>query len=66
MLDKAVSAAYTFLVKNPDHERVLEGLTFYMKQPGYKEEMLVDELRSEYEVGKFVVFQSKKCLFDDF
>ncbi|PAV79437.1 hypothetical protein WR25_10631 [Diploscapter pachys] len=49
MLDKAVSAAYTFLVKNPDHERVLEGLTFYMKQPGYKEEMLVDELRSEYE-----------------
>ncbi|CAJ0603416.1 unnamed protein product [Cylicocyclus nassatus] len=48
-LGMAVKNAYTYLVKNPDHKDTLDGLAFYMEQPGYDDSMLVDLLRRPYE-----------------
>lgn len=50
-LENAVKNAYTYLVAHPDEEQALENVRFYMKQPGYKEEMLVDVLQRPYEVS---------------
>ncbi|KJH52101.1 hypothetical protein DICVIV_01680 [Dictyocaulus viviparus] len=48
-LAKAVQSAYTFLVQNPNDKDTLDGLAFYMQQPGYHDDMLVDLLRRPYE-----------------
>ncbi|VDM59073.1 unnamed protein product [Angiostrongylus costaricensis] len=48
-LAKAVQSAYTFLVQNPADKDTLDGLAFYMEQPGYHDNMLVDLLRRTYE-----------------
>ncbi|CAJ0937270.1 unnamed protein product, partial [Mesorhabditis belari] len=48
-LKNAVKAAYTYLVRNPEHQETIENLQFYMKQEGFEEEMLDDFQRKEYE-----------------
>ncbi|PIO56852.1 hypothetical protein TELCIR_21747, partial [Teladorsagia circumcincta] len=48
-LRQAVQAAYTFLTQNPSDKDTLDGLEFYMQQPGYNDDMLVDLLRRPYE-----------------
>ncbi|CAI4229484.1 unnamed protein product [Auanema sp. JU1783] len=48
-LSLAVQAAYTFLIQNPGHKNILDALKFYMEQPNYHDDMLVDSLKNPYE-----------------
>lgn len=49
-IQKAVNAAFTFLVANPDHADVLHALNFYMESEGFQHEWLADELALKHEV----------------
>ncbi|CAI2352284.1 unnamed protein product [Caenorhabditis sp. 36 PRJEB53466] len=49
----AVQSAYTFLVANPQDKDILASLEWYMKQPEYSENMLIDMERRDYEI-KFI------------
>ena len=49
-LKSAVSSAFTFLVANPTNEDTVENLKFYMTQPGFNNNMMVDILQKKYEV----------------
>ncbi|CAD5224655.1 unnamed protein product [Bursaphelenchus xylophilus] len=48
-LENAVKAAYTYLVAHPEDEDALENVKFYMDQPGFNDDMLVDPLQRPYE-----------------
>ncbi|KAH7700028.1 hypothetical protein AAVH_32856, partial [Aphelenchoides avenae] len=48
-LRSAVKSAFTHLVANPDNQESLDNVKFYMTQPGYNEDMLVDALQMQYE-----------------
>uniref|UniRef100_A0A8R1E079 Leprecan-like alpha-helical domain-containing protein n=1 Tax=Caenorhabditis japonica TaxID=281687 RepID=A0A8R1E079_CAEJA len=52
-LAMAVQSAYTFLVANPNDRDIRHSLEWYMEQPGYADEMLIDMERKDYE-AKFI------------
>lgn len=58
----AVKSSYTFLVANPGHQETIENLNFYMQDKDFHERMLVDLLRSDYEVS---VLQFEKSKFEE-
>ncbi|MFH4981047.1 hypothetical protein AB6A40_007756, partial [Gnathostoma spinigerum] len=48
-LPNAIKAAYTYLTANPREKEALDNVAFYMEQPGYVQEMLVDRLQMKFE-----------------